>query len=134
MVINRGRQIMHQAKRGFAERVLGQALGLLGANPERNAKYLIGAVDHIAEGEKQAIIRDWIHNWLAEGKPGREFLSRMLKNTHPNVRRRYIARMVVSMFFRDAEIGRHCLEKYDITPPYTMIMPWMLCRQLRAQG
>lgn len=128
MLINKGREIIQGAKREFAERVLGEALGLLGTKVERNAKYLINAIDRIAEGEQQAIVRDWIHNWLGEGKPGREFLSRIVKNTHPNVRRRYIARMVVSMFFNDGKSGRHFLEKYNITPPCVMLIsPTMRC-------
>jgi MoaA/NifB/PqqE/SkfB family radical SAM enzyme len=134
MVLHEGKRIMYYAKRELAERMLGQAFGLLGNNPEKNAKYVISAIDHIAKGEKQGIIRNWVHNWLAEGKPGREFLRKMLKNTHPKVRRRYIARMIVSMFFRDPEIGKRCVEKYGITPPYNMLIsPTMRCNY-RCQG
>jgi len=125
---------MYQTKREIAERVLGPALGLLGNNPDRNAKYIISAVDRIAKDEKQAVIRDWIHNWLEEGKPGREFLGRVLKNTHPNVRRRFIARMVVSMFFRDQEVGKRCLQKYGINSPHVMVIsPTMRCNY-RCKG
>jgi len=128
MARKRGGQIVHQVEREFAEMALGQALGLLGTNPERNAKYVTGAIDHIAKGEKEEIIRDWVHNWLAEGKPGREFLGRMLRDTHPNVRRRYIARMIISLFFHDPKIDRQCLEKHGFAPPYTMIVsPSMRC-------
>jgi MoaA/NifB/PqqE/SkfB family radical SAM enzyme len=134
MVLKSGRRFIHQAERELAERVLGQALGFLGNHPDRNAKYVCTAVDHIAKGEKQAIIREWVHDWLAEGKPGREFLSRIVKNTHPNMRRRYIARMIVSLFFRDPEIGKRCLEEYGISPPYTMIVsPTMRCNY-RCRG
>lgn len=127
-------RIVYQVKREVAERVLGQALGLLGRNPDRNAKYLIGAVDRIASGEKQGIIRARFHDWLDEGKPGREFLVRILKNVHPNVRRRYIARMVVSMLFRDREVGERCMQKYGVTPPYTMLIsPSMRCNY-RCKG
>ena len=76
----------------------------MGNNPDRNAGYLIKAIDHISSGEKQAITREWFHRWLGEGKPGREFLRRILKNIHPNVRKRYLARMVATMFFCDPEI------------------------------
>jgi len=134
MAINIGRRIIYRTKRDIAERVLGQALGFLGNNPDKNAKYLIKAIDHIASGEKQAITRDWFHNWLEEGKPGREFLRGILKNTHPNVRRRYIARMVVSMFFRDPEIIKRCMHQYGITLPATMLIsPTMRCNY-RCQG
>ena len=134
MVTSIGRRIMYRTKRELAERALGRALGLLGNNPDRNAKYLVKAIDRIASDEKQSIIRDWVHDWLVEGKPGREFLGRILKNTHPNVRRRYIARMVVSMFFRDPELHERCMQKYGISPPATMLIsPTMRCN-FRCEG
>jgi MoaA/NifB/PqqE/SkfB family radical SAM enzyme len=134
MALGTSKRIISLAKREIAERVLGQALGLLGNNPEKNAKYVISAIDHITKGEKQGIIRDWVHNWLDESEPGRQFLGRMLRDTHPNVRRRYIARMLVSMLFRDPEISRKCLEEYGVAPPYTMIIsPTMRCNY-RCQG
>src|SRR3990170_8656721 len=98
MATNIGKRILRRTGQEFAEIAVGQALALLGNNPDRNAKYLLQAVDHFVKGEKQQITREWLHNWLAEGKPGREFLSRMLKNTHPNVRKRYIARMMTNIF------------------------------------
>jgi MoaA/NifB/PqqE/SkfB family radical SAM enzyme len=107
-------QILNRAGRGLAEMALGQALGLLGNNPEKNAKYVISVVDYFTRSKKDSIRRDWVRNWLRDGGPGREFLGRILKNTNPAVRRRYIARMVVSFLFRE--------------PPYTMLIsPTMRC-------
>jgi MoaA/NifB/PqqE/SkfB family radical SAM enzyme len=127
-------RIVQQTKKEVAERVLGQALGLLGNSPDKGAQYVIRAIEHIARNEKQGVIRDFAYNWLSEGKPGREFLGRVLANIHPNVRRRYIARMVVSMLFRDPQIGERCMRKYGITPPYTMLIsPTMRCN-FRCQG
>ena len=124
-----------RTKRELGERVLGRALGLLGNNPDKNAKYFIKAIDHfIGSNEKRAITRDWIHNWLGEGKPGREWLGQILKNIHPNVRRRYLARMIVSMFFRDPEVNERCLYKYGINSPHVMIVsPTMRCN-FRCEG
>jgi MoaA/NifB/PqqE/SkfB family radical SAM enzyme len=134
MAINIGKRIIYQTKRDIAERVIGEALGLLGNNPDKNAKYFLKAIDHIASGEKQAITRDWLYNWLAEGKPGREFLNRILHNIHPNVRRRYIARMMVSMFFRDSELIERCKHKYGVNLPATMLIsPSMRCNY-RCRG
>lgn len=134
MAISTGRQIVHRAKREIAERVLGQALGLLGSDPDRNAKYVVAALDHIAKGGKQELVKEWVQDWMAEGHPGRQFLARMLQSTHPNVRRRYIARMIVSLFFRDPDLTRQCLEKHGVTPPYTMIVsPTMRCNY-RCRG
>jgi MoaA/NifB/PqqE/SkfB family radical SAM enzyme len=124
-----------KTKREIQERVLGRALGLLGSNPEKNARYVIKAIDHfIGKDPKRAITQEWVHNWLGEGKPGRAWLGQILKNTHPNVRRRYIARMIVSLFFREHEINEHCLEKYGITSPHVMIIsPTMRCN-FRCEG
>ncbi len=118
-----------RTKRQLGERALGRALGLLGNNPEKNAKYVIKAIDHfIGSDPKRAITQEWVHNWLSEGNPGREWLGKILRNTHPNVRRRYIARMIASLFFRDPEINERCLQQHGITSPHVMILsPTMRC-------
>ena len=134
MTINMAKQLIHKAERNFAEIALGQALGLLGDNPDKNVKHVIRAVDHFARGEKQQIAREWIHDWLAEGRPGREFLERMLLNVHPNVRRRYLARMIVNIFFKNPESMEHCFQKYGIIQPQVMLVsPTMRCN-FRCQG
>jgi MoaA/NifB/PqqE/SkfB family radical SAM enzyme len=135
MALDISRRIPYRIKREFAERALGQALVLLGNNPNRAARYLITAIDHIARGKEQNIIvGERICSWLAEGKPGRDFLSRMLKNTHPNVRRRLIARVLVNKFFHDPEIGERCMREYGITPPSIMLIsPSMRCNY-RCEG
>jgi MoaA/NifB/PqqE/SkfB family radical SAM enzyme len=124
-----------RTKREIGERVLGRALGLLGDNPDKNARYILKAIDYFIGNEpKRMITRDWIHNWLKEGGPGREWLTRILQNIHPNVRRRYIARMIVSMFFRDNEVNERCYREYGINSPHVMIIsPTMRCNY-RCEG
>jgi MoaA/NifB/PqqE/SkfB family radical SAM enzyme len=121
-------------RRAMAEKVLGRALKYLGDDVDRNARYLLKAVDHIAGGEKQEMIRSWFHNWLREGGPGRRFLERVVENTHPRVRERYVARMVASMFFRDPGASRRAEERFGIQPPPTMLIsPTMRCNY-RCEG
>lgn len=133
MATSIGKRIIYRTKRELAERALGQAMGLLGNNPDRNATYFLKAVNRISGGEKQKITSDWIKGWLAEGKPGRELLARVL-HTHPNVRRRYIARMLVSMFWRDAELLEQCRNKYGMNLPAVMLIsPTMRCN-FRCRG
>ena len=71
MATNMGKRIIYRTRREVAEMALGNALGFLGNNPDKNAQYFIKAIDHIASGEKQSITRDWVYTWLAPGKPGK---------------------------------------------------------------
>ena len=128
------KQVFNQSKRDLAEVALGKALGLLGNNPDRNAQYLLKAIDHIASGDQQEIIRSWFHNWLEPGNPGREFLNKIVGNTHPNVRQRFLARIIVSMFFSGKELRKSCLNKYGVEPPCVMLVsPSMRCNY-RCEG
>ena len=121
-------------RRTLAEKALGQALKYLGDDPDKNAGYVLKAVDHIASGEKQEMVRQWFHHWMRENGPGRQFLKRVVENTHPRVRQRYVARMVASMFFRDPEAPRRARKQFGIQPPPTMLIsPTMRCNY-RCQG
>ena len=134
MAINTSRRIVYRTKRELAERAIGRALGFLGDNPEKNAEYLVKVIDRIAGSEKDTIIRNWFHNWLEEGRPGREFLTRILQNIHPNVRRRYVARMMVSLFFPDTDLIEQCKLQHGIATPATMLIsPSMRCNY-RCKG
>lgn len=121
-------------KRAMAEKALGQGLKHMGRNPDKNARYLQKAVDHIASGEKQEMVRKWFHHWMRENGPGREFLSRVVRNTHPRVRERYVGRMVASMFFRDPEAPARAKKKFGFQPPPVMLIsPTMRCNY-RCEG
>ncbi|MFP4531043.1 MAG: radical SAM protein [Desulfobacterales bacterium] len=121
-------------KRAMAEKVLGQALKYLGKDTDKNAKYVLKAVDHIASGEKQEMVREWFHHWMRENGPGRQFLYRVVQNTHPRVRERYVGRMVASMFFRDPEAPARAEKKFGLQPPSVMLIsPTMRCNY-RCEG
>jgi MoaA/NifB/PqqE/SkfB family radical SAM enzyme len=125
---------VQQTKKDLAERVLGKALGLLGNDPDRNAKYLVQVIDRFTGDEQDATTREWFHRWLSEGNPGREFLSRILKNTHPRVRRRYIARMLVSLLFSNKEVLEGRENSGDFKAPSVMLIsPSMRCNY-RCEG
>jgi MoaA/NifB/PqqE/SkfB family radical SAM enzyme len=121
-------QTVNRTKRELGERILGQGLGLLGSNPDKNSKYFVSAINRISSGERGEIVRNWVDNWMKEGHPGREFLARISTNIHPNARRRFIARMFVSLFFRDRTTIEHCKQKYGVSPPQCMVIsPTMRC-------
>ncbi len=134
MPINSTEQFYRPARKEFAERALGRALGSLSNNPDKNANNVMRSINYFAKGETQQIIKGWIGDWLSEGRPGRQFLSRLLRNTHPNVRKRYIARMIVNFFFHDPNLAAHCEHQYGIKQPRAMLIsPTMRCN-FRCQG
>ncbi|MFH1647474.1 MAG: radical SAM protein [Chloroflexota bacterium] len=125
---------INRTKRELGERILGEALGLLGGNPDRNAKYFIKAINTIASGERGEMVRNWVQKWLGEDQPGREFLGKIAHNIHPNVRRRFLARMFVSLFFRDRSVIERCKQLHGVSPPQCMVIsPTMRCNY-RCQG
>lgn len=126
--------IVRWSKREAAERVLGRTLAFVGNDPARRSGYVLKAIERIASGEKQTIIREWAQGWFEEGNPGCDFLAAVLSNIHPNVRRRFVARMIVSMLFRDREVGERSMQKYGVNPPYVMLVsPSMRCNY-RCEG
>ena len=46
---------VNRTKREISERVLGKALGLLGNNPEKNAKYVVKAIDHFMGRDEKGL-------------------------------------------------------------------------------
>ena len=66
---------------------------------------LIGAFDRVAETEQHKLIAAWLCNWFAEGNPGAPWLVRVLQGLYPNVRRKFIAKTIANIFFRDPEVA-----------------------------
>ncbi len=122
-----------RTKRELGERIIGRALGLLGTNPDKNAGYFVKAIERISSGERGEMVRRWVEGWVSEGHPGQEFLGRLGK-INPNVRRKFVARMFVSLFFRDKALLESVKEKYGVSPPQCMVIsPTMRCNY-RCQG
>ncbi len=127
-------RIINKAKRDLAEMALGKALGLLGSNPERNAQYVLKAVNHIAGGEQQDMVKNWFHSWLQPDNPGRDFLTKIATQIDPNIRQKFLARMIVSMFFKDKELVESCRVEYGVESPAVMLIsPSMRCNY-RCKG
>ncbi|MFP4445455.1 MAG: radical SAM protein [Desulfosudaceae bacterium] len=115
-------------RRKQAEKILGQALGGMGADPDKNAAFVLQAVDNITGDPKQELVRQWFYHWMRANGPGREFLTRIARDIHPRVRERYVARMVTSLFFRDEDVLERGQEKFGLNPPATMLIsPSMRC-------
>src|SRR3990170_6797305 len=95
-VLTRGKDLYGKLKREIAESVLSQSMMLLSHTSEENRRrILMAAFNRISKTDHQKTIANWINNWLSDGHPGGTFLTRVLKEVHPNVRKNYISNMVV---------------------------------------
>lgn len=127
-ILETGRDLVDKAKQETAEAMIGQALGLLGDHPEKGAALLLGALDKISSGDhNQEMMISWLRNWAQNG-PGTEFIRRTLGQVHPRVRKRYVGKIITSMFFRSSELSRRVLDETGVNPPTTfLVSPTMRC-------
>lgn len=128
------RRLYTRLKREFAETVLSQTFSLLSHSSEKNYRRLVGALSKVARTEHQKMIADWITDWVSEGSPGAVYLSRVFKQLHPNVRKRYLAKMITNLFFRDQEVYKQLRREHGLNPPSVMLVsPTMRCNY-RCKG
>ena len=121
-------------KRIMAEKTLGKTLKYLGQDPDKNAWYVMKVINLLTAGEKETLIRKWLCNWMQQNSPGRSFIARVIQNTHPRVREKFVARMVASMIFRDKLALERARKKLGMVPPLTMLIsPTMRCNY-RCEG
>lgn len=121
-------------KRTMTEKALSQAVKHLGKDTDKNAQSVLKAVDHVASGEKQETVRQWFHHWMQENGPGWRFLHRVVQNTHPRVRERYVARIMARMFFRDPDAASRSKQKFGVQPPPTMLISPTMRSIYRCEG
>lgn len=127
-IITQRRGLYTKVKREIAENLVSQALGVLGHTSDKNYRRLAGALERVASTEQQKMIADWLSNWLAEGNTGSVFLSRLLKGIHPNVRKNFVAKMLVNAFFRDVSLLDAFQREHGFAPPAVMLIsPTMRC-------
>lgn len=127
-LISRGKSAFNRAKHDAAERVLSQSLKVLAHSPDRNYQRLAQAMGKLAQSKQQQMVADWMSQYLTPGSPGVEYFNRVLKNTHPNVRKNYIAKTIVGLFFRDPAVSRRLVEQEGISVPNLIVIsPSMRC-------
>jgi len=120
--------ILSRVKSRASEILVSQALGLLGHAPERTYEALAKALRGIAVTEQHRMIADWLIKWFSEGSPGSTWLRRVLRDLHPNVRKRYLAQMLTVVTFRHPESMAEYRRKYGFRPPSVMLVsPTMRC-------
>ncbi|MBE0428847.1 MAG: radical SAM protein [Thermoleophilia bacterium] len=127
-LISRGKGVFNRARHEAAERVFSQSLNVLAHSPDRNYQRVAQALGRLAKTKQQRMVADWMSGYLAPGGPGAEYFNRVLKNVHPNVRKNYFARTIVSLFFRDPEVSRRLIEQEGVSVPNLIVIsPTMRC-------
>lgn len=127
-LISRSRKAFNRAKHEAAERVLSQALKMLARSSDRNYQRLAQALGGIAESKQQKMVAEWMQGYLSPGSPGVDYFNRLLGDIHPNVRKNYIAKTIVGLFFRDPKVSERLKEEVGITVPNLMVIsPNMRC-------
>lgn len=127
-ILSKGRELYQSTKREISEQALSQALNILGHTSEENYRRLSGAFHRIANTEQQKMIADWIGWWVSPGNPGAQFLHRLIRNTHPNVRKNFLAKILVNLFFRNPYAYKRFKEENGFMPPaILLISPTMRC-------
>jgi MoaA/NifB/PqqE/SkfB family radical SAM enzyme len=120
--------LRQRVKQKMAENLLSQALMVLSHSPQGSYRLLAKGFDKIAVTEQHKMIASWLCNWVAEGNPGAPWLSRVLRGLHPNVRKNYIAKTIVDIFFRNPEAFAKYKQEHGFRPPSVMmISPTMRC-------
>ena len=127
-IIVQGKELVEKAKREAAENVVSQSLNLLGHSSDKNYLRLAAAIERIAKGNReQEASAAWIRKWIAEG-PGAPYLQRVLKNVHPRMRKNFIAKLLVGVFFRPEDVWKRMQEQEGVAPPSTLVIsPTMRC-------
>ena len=127
-LLSQGKEFYGRVKREVAESALSQALNILGHTPPKSYRHLAGVFHKISHTEQQRMIADWLTDWMSEGNPGPALFNRLLKGIHPNVRKKFIAQMLVNTFFRDVNTWSKFREENGFNPPaVVLISPSMRC-------
>lgn len=127
-LISRTKDVFNRAKHEGAELVLSQSLKLLANSSDKNYQRLAQAFGKIAESKQQQMLADWMKGYLAPGSPGVEYFNRLLGSIHPNVRKNYIAKAIVGLFFRDPKVSIRLKETAGISSPNLIVIsPSMRC-------
>ncbi len=127
-IFSKGKSVYNRAKHEAAERALSQALKMLAGSSDKNYQRLASAFGRIAESKQQKMVADWLQDYLSPGKPGTEYFNRLINDIHPNVRKNYIAKTIVSLFFRDPKVSERLIEEVGINAPNLIVIsPSMRC-------
>ncbi len=117
-----------------ATTAIAAALALMSRSPERTSRALATALGKLSRSKQQKMVADWVHDYLEPGGPGAAYVTRLLRQLHPNVRKRFLAGFIANLFFRDPEVSERLKREHGINAPNLLaISPSMRCN-LRCTG
>ncbi len=127
-LVSKGKGVFSRAKHEAAERVLSQSLKVLANSSDKNYQRLAQAFGKLADSRQQKMVADWMKDYLVPGGPGVAYFNRLLGSAHPNVRKNYISKTIVSLFFRDPKVSVRLMEEAGISAPNLIVIsPSMRC-------
>ena len=127
-------RVWDKVKHRIAEEILAQTLRALGYTSPKNYGKIAIALNRIAKTDQHRGIGQWFAEWVSDENAGGLWLRRVLRDLHPNVRRIFIARSIVNLFFRDPKMFDEYRRKYGYRPPAVMLIsPTMRCNY-RCEG
>jgi len=114
--------------RDRATTAVAAALALIARSPDRTGRSLAVVLGKVARSEQQRMIAEWARCYLAPGTPGAAYVTRLARQLHPHVRRRFLAGFITNLFFRDPEVSERLKREHGINAPNLMaISPSMRC-------
>jgi MoaA/NifB/PqqE/SkfB family radical SAM enzyme len=132
---NSGGGLVDRARRKALEFGIAQGLTVLGKTPEGSYKHLASLLERAAgDDPNRKMIAAWVKRHFAPGHPGAIWLKRVLNDAHPNVRRRFWARLITHIIMRgDPPMVRLEDGREFPAPASIVISPTMRCN-LRCVG
>lgn len=112
--------------------IISGALAVVGSS-DLAMRGLMLAVKRTVKTPQQQMTAEWLKNYTAPGRPGKQFFKN-IRHLHPNVRKRFVAGMMANFFMRDPEFTESLLTERGISSPTAiLISPSMRCN-LRCVG
>lgn len=132
--MQRGKLFFRRQQRRVMARLFGIALSLLQSS-DHMQRWVVRLMRYFASANTNAsLAAQWVESYFAPGKVGATLLKRLLVNTHPAQRRKFLSQLIVSLIWHDTE-AKHTMPngRKVYAPALMLISPTMRC-PLRCKG
>lgn len=111
----------------IGKKLLGETFFNTGMNyvekdPEKNALRLLDWADKVVKNTQEKKYVDFVRNLFQENSVWKDYMISMLKDTHPNVRRKFFQNFIVHADFIGLELRRRAMKKYNCNIPWAILM------------